>query len=70
VAGLRIVIASGQRVDLTWNVPADVLAAPARWVVGCHIPGHLAKGMLVPVRWIVGGFEPAESGSTPAPAAP
>jgi uncharacterized cupredoxin-like copper-binding protein len=70
VAGLRILVASGQRVDLTWTVPADMAAAPARWVVGCHIPGHLAKGMQVPVRWIEAGFEPAESDSTPAPAAP
>lgn len=69
VAGVRIVAASGQRVDLTWTIPADAAAA-ARWVVGCHIPGHFAKGMQVPVRWVVGGFEPAESDSTPAPAAP
>jgi uncharacterized cupredoxin-like copper-binding protein len=65
VAGLRIVVASGQRVDLTWTIPADVAVSPASWVVGCHIPGHLAKGMQVRVRWIVDDSEPAESDSAP-----
>jgi uncharacterized cupredoxin-like copper-binding protein len=46
VAGLRVVVASGERVDLTWTVPLDV----AGWVVGCHIPGHWAKGMQIAVR--------------------
>lgn len=57
-AGVRIVVASGERVDLTWTVPADAGApagangpAPA-WLVGCHIPGHWAKGMQVPIRWV------------------
>lgn len=57
-AGVRIVVASGERVDLTWTVPADAAApldapgpAPA-WLVGCHIPGHWAKGMQVPIRWV------------------
>jgi uncharacterized cupredoxin-like copper-binding protein len=44
VAGIRIVVASGQRVDLVWTVPADP-AAVGRLVLGCHIPGHWAKGM-------------------------
>jgi uncharacterized cupredoxin-like copper-binding protein len=69
VAGVRVVVASGQRVDLTWTVPVDAAqaaqatgpAATATWVVGCHIPGHWAKGMQIPVRWVVGG-----SASTPA----
>jgi uncharacterized cupredoxin-like copper-binding protein len=58
VAGVRLVVASGERVDLTWTVPADVAAAPggdgvaSAWVVGCHIPGHWAKGMQIPVRWV------------------
>ena len=51
VSGIRIVVESGQRVDLTWTVPADVVGGPD-WIVGCHIPGHWAKGMQVPVRWI------------------
>ena len=46
VAGLRIVVASGQRVDVTWTVPTT---AGAGFAVGCHIPGHWAKGMVVPI---------------------
>ena len=57
VAGLRIVVHSGERVDLAWTVPADAAAAASPWVVGCHIPGHWAKGMQIPVAWV--------SGSTP-----
>ena len=44
VAGIRIVVASGQRVDLAWTVPADP-AVVRSLVLGCHIPGHWAKGM-------------------------
>ena len=51
VSGIRIVVASGQRVDLVWTVPAAAAAGPD-WVVGCHIPGHWEKGMQVPIRWI------------------
>ena len=51
VSGIRLVVESGQRVDLIWTVPADAAAGPA-WVVGCHIPGHWDKGMQVPVRWL------------------
>ncbi len=47
-AGLRIVVASGQRVDVVLTVPDE--AEP--WTVGCHIPGHAAKGMQIPVRWV------------------
>ena len=50
VAGLRIVLRSGERVDVVWTVPAD--AGAASWSVGCHIPGHVAKGMVVPIRWV------------------
>ena len=49
VAGLRVVVRSGERVDVLWTVPptaADVTGL----VVGCHIPGHWARGMQVPVR--------------------
>ena len=49
-AGLRVVVASGQRVDVTWTVPANA-AIPL--IVGCHIPGHWAKGMQVAVRFFV-----------------
>lgn len=47
-AGLRIVVASGQRVDVVLTIPAET----EPWIVGCHIPGHLAKGMQIPVRWV------------------
>ena len=68
VAGLRIVVASGERVDVTWTVPADAAAAATPWLVACHIPGHLAKGMQVPIRWVPGWTSPATSGPTaPAP---
>jgi uncharacterized cupredoxin-like copper-binding protein len=50
VAGVRIVVRSGERVDLVWTVPAG--AADVAWTVGCHIPGHLARGMQIPVRWV------------------
>ena len=49
VAGIRIVVRSGERVDILWDVPAD---SGERLVVGCHIPGHWDRGMLIPVRWI------------------
>ena len=50
LAGIRIVVESGERVDLVWTVPPD--AADAEWIVGCHIPGHWEKGMQIPVRWV------------------
>lgn len=49
VAGLRIVVRSGERVDVVWTVPSGDTAP---LVVGCHIPGHWERGMLIPVRWI------------------
>jgi uncharacterized cupredoxin-like copper-binding protein len=51
VAGLRVVVASGQRVDVVWTVPA-IGTGDAALVIGCHIPGHWAKGMVVPVRFV------------------
>ena len=47
-AGLRVVVTSGQRIDAVWTVPAATTPA---LIVGCHIPGHWAKGMQVPVRF-------------------
>ena len=69
VAGLRVVVQSGERVDVTWTVPAGCRdgrkcgwrgqpVAPA-WLVGCHIPGHLAKGMVIPIRWVLPGDRPS-----------
>jgi len=48
VAGIRIVVASGQRVDLTWTVPGQ--AGLGGLIIGCHIPGHWAKGMRAAIR--------------------
>lgn len=77
VAGIRVVVRSGERADVTISVPAlalggqggsEAVPAPgnandATWLVGCHIPGHLAKGMQVPVRWVAPpAVEPASSG--------
>jgi uncharacterized cupredoxin-like copper-binding protein len=44
VAGIRLVVASGERVDMVWTVP-PVTADVASLLLGCHIPGHWAKGM-------------------------
>jgi hypothetical protein len=52
VSGIRLVVRSGERVDLIWTVPADVLDTASSWSVGCHIPGHLEQGMSIPVRWV------------------
>jgi uncharacterized cupredoxin-like copper-binding protein len=53
VGGLRIVLGSGQRVDQLWTVPSSLPAGGL--VVGCHIPGHWAKGMVVPIRFVTPG---------------
>jgi uncharacterized cupredoxin-like copper-binding protein len=55
VSGIRVVVPSGQRVDVTWQVPA----APADvsiLLLGCHIPGHWQKGMRGTV--VVAGSSP------------
>jgi len=53
VAGLRIVVRSGERVDLEWTVPAGETGARLpELIVGCHIPGHWERGMQIPVRWV------------------
>ena len=55
VAGLRIVVRSGERVDVPWTVPSDAAtrnAGSGGWFVGCHIPGHWQAGMVVPVRFV------------------
>ena len=74
---LRIVVGSGERMDVTWTVPTDAAAAAGGWFVGCHIPGHWAKGMVVPVRFVGADGRPlatstASPGGTPvsSPASP
>ena len=57
VGGLRIVVHSGERVDVTWTVPVTT----STFIVGCHIPGHWEKGMQIPVRWVDPG-----AGASPA----
>jgi hypothetical protein len=52
VAGVRIVVRSGERVDLTWTVPVGAPQRATEWVVGCHIAGHWARGMRIPIHWI------------------
>jgi hypothetical protein len=61
VAGVRVVVHSGERVDLAWTVPADAASgasAGGAWLVGCHIPGHWLKGMQIPIRWVTGSSTP------------
>lgn len=52
VAGVRIVVESGQLLDVVWTIPAEAPASPTAWLVGCHIPGHWARGMQIPIRWV------------------
>ena len=70
VAGLRIVVKSGERVDVPWTVPKDAAtrdAASGGWFVGCHVPGHWQEGMVVPVRFVGpdGKPLPTSTGSGP-----
>lgn len=58
VAGVRIVVRSGDRVDLVWTVPRDAALASSAWVVGCHIPGHWERGMQIPIRWVGSAVTP------------
>ena len=70
VAGTRIVVGSGQRVDATLTVPADAATGDG-WFVGCHIPGHWQRGMVVPVRFVGPDGEPLAAPPdlpTPTPA--
>ncbi len=54
VAGVRVVVKSGQRMDIVWTIPSDAPSSPTPWLVGCHIPGHWAKGMQIPIHWVTG----------------
>ena len=68
VTGIRVVVQSGQRVDLVWTVPVDAATSGRPWVVGCHIPGHWARGMQVPVQWSTSPASTAIPGSSSSPA--
>lgn len=63
--GLRIVLTSGERKDVPWNVP-PAPTDDAAWFVGCHIPGHWAQGMVIPIRFVGPDGQPL---GTPAGAA-
>ena len=65
--GTRIVVASGQLLDVTWTVPLTAASDPGGWFVGCHLPGHWAKGMVVPVRLVddKGNVLPVPGGAAP-----
>jgi uncharacterized cupredoxin-like copper-binding protein len=66
-SGLRIVVRSGERVDVVWTVPDTT----ARFIAGCHIPGHWQKGMQIPVRWVAPATTaPMSPVPPPAAAAP
>ena len=62
--GFRVVVESGERKDVRWTVPTEV---PAPLILGCHIPGHWAKGMQAPVRLVVPGSSPVFVTTTPTP---
>jgi uncharacterized cupredoxin-like copper-binding protein len=54
LAGLRVVVKSGERSDVVWAVPAT-----PGLIVGCHIPGHYARGMRSPVQFVTPGAVPS-----------
>lgn len=62
--GFRVVVESGQRRDVRWTVPAEI---PAPLILGCHIPGHWAKGMQAPIRLVRSGASPFYVTVTPTP---
>ncbi len=67
--GVRAFVGSGQRTDVPWVVPATA-AADGSWSIGCHIPGHLAAGMIVPIRFVGLGGVPLSGPSSSAPVVP
>ena len=50
--GLRIFVASGERRDVVWTVPLDLPTGDGAWLIGCHIPGHWANGMIAAIRLV------------------
>ena len=68
LAGLRVVVESGQTVDLRWTVPLAGPTAAGGFLVGCHIPGHFERGMVAGVRWIGPDGRPLDASGGSAPA--
>jgi hypothetical protein len=68
--GTRVVAGSGQLVDVTWTVPLDAASSPSGWFVGCHIPGHWAKGMVVPIQFVDAAGQPIASAPSIPPLLP
>jgi len=64
VSGIRVVVPSGQRVDVTWQVPAAA-ADVSKLLLGCHIPGHWQKGMRGSI--VVAGSSPPPGASASSP---
>lgn len=62
--GFRVVVASGERKDVRWTVPSGI---PSPLILGCHVPGHWAKGMQVAIRLVGPGSSPAFVTTTPSP---
>jgi uncharacterized cupredoxin-like copper-binding protein len=56
-AGVRVFVGSGRRNDVPWVVPTSGLN-DGSWSIACHIPGHLAAGMIVPIRFVGPGGVP------------
>jgi uncharacterized cupredoxin-like copper-binding protein len=67
--GVRVFVGSGQRSDVPWVVPT-VAVNDGAWSIGCHIPGHLAAGMIVPIRFVGPGGVPLAGPSTAPLAGP
>jgi uncharacterized cupredoxin-like copper-binding protein len=64
LSGIRVVVPSGQRVDVAWQVPAAA-ADVSKLLLGCHIPGHWQKGMRGTI--VVAGSSPAPGSSASSP---
>jgi uncharacterized cupredoxin-like copper-binding protein len=64
LSGIRVVVPSGQRVDVAWQVPAAA-ADVSKLLLGCNIPGHWQKGMRGTI--VVAGSSPAPGSSASSP---
>jgi uncharacterized cupredoxin-like copper-binding protein len=67
LAGVRVFVASGQRVDVRWRVPDRTRLGPdasgaSTWFIGCHIPGHFAKGMVIQIEFVEATADVAPAG--------